>query len=66
MSEPMLLHQIKESARVRGSDYIFLLVGSIVDNYFFVAMIPRNALINHLDFDGLYVWFTLALGASMY
>ena len=28
MSEPMLL---EESARVRGSDYIFLLVGSIVD-----------------------------------
>ena len=64
MSEPMLLHQIGESARVRGSDYIFLLVGSIVDNYFFVAMIPRNALINHLDFNRLYVWFTL--GANMY
>ena len=33
MSEPMLLHQIEESARVRGSDYIFLLVGSIVNNF---------------------------------
>ena len=30
MSEPMLL---EESARVRGSDYIFLLVGSIVNNF---------------------------------